>query len=457
MKTEPPSQGRSSLGHSSLGRPSLTTGNPAWRIIVFTIPLLAGEIFQLLYSMADAFILGRILGINALAAVGAATSLVFMVFGLAIGLTGGFVVITAQRVGAGSEEGIRRSVAAGLSLSLFFSLLISAVLLPLTRPLLSLMRTPSEIINDASAYALIIAGGITITLFSNMFAGIIQASGDSFTPFVFFTISSVLNIGLDVLFIVVFRWGVPGAAVATVFSQLVSCLFGLIFLFRRCGNFIPRRGEWLVGKKELATHLALGLSMALQRCIVEVGNMLVQTAMNSLGTVTIGAVSAGQKIRALNMMPFFALSRSVTTYTAQNFGANRMDRVNKGLAQSCLICLAGGIFTAILNRTAGGFFASLFIRDSAEGIALAHQYIVFSGYTVTILGLMLIFRSALQGLGARFAPILCSIMETVVSILAAFVLIPRLGFTGVCLVNPLSWLASFFPAFIGYLLVGKKR
>jgi putative MATE family efflux protein len=412
--------------------------------------------------MADAFILGRALGIRALAAAGAAPGFTGLVFGIAIGLSSGFTAITARRIGSGDGEGIRRSVAAGISLSLVLGLVFTALLVPLTKPILLLMNIPGEILGDAAAYASIIIGGIVVSMFNNLLGGIIQAAGDSLTPLAFLIISSILNILLDVLLVAVIPWGVRGAAIATVFSQMVSAVLALRALCGRLGNFplgsfLPRRGEWYAGGKELAAHFSLGVSMALQRIIVEFGNILVQAAVNTLGTVTIGAVSAAQKVRALNMMPFFALSRAITTYTAQNYGAGRMDRVNRGIVQTCLLCLGGGLCMALLNRTGGRFFASLFIRDNAQGAALAYRYIIFSGYTVTLLGLMLTFRSSLQGLGTHFGPVMSSVLETLMSVLAAFVLIPRIGFLGVCLVNPLSWLAAFFPAFLGFMMIRKGK
>jgi Na+-driven multidrug efflux pump len=203
-------------------------------------------------------------------------------------------------------------------------------------------------------------------------------------------------------------------------------------------------------------HLSLGIVIAMQRCIVEVGNLLVQAAVNGLGALTIAAVSAAQRVRGLNMMPLFAVSGAMTTYTAQNYGAGKIDRINKGLFQACLISLGLGVFMAALNLFTGRPIVSLILKDSPEAIAMATQFILITGYTVFILGIMLTFRSTLQGLGKKSSPILCSIMETVMSILAAFVLIPRLGFIGVCLVNPLSWLASGIPLYIAFAALKSK-
>ena len=434
----------------------LTTGSPARRIVVFALPLLASEFLHTFYSMTDAFIVGRWLGLNGLAAVGASQSLVWFVTGFIIGLTGGFIVITTQRVGAGDEEGIRRSVAAGFLLCLAAAVVLTLVLLPLSRPILSAMRTPLEIFDETSDYAMVMFMGIAVFMFTNFFIGIIQAAGNSFTPMIFMIIATVCNIVLDIIFIAVFSWGVGGAAAATVISEIVAGTLSFALLIRKFRRFLPTRRDWRVGWADTAHHLSLGIAMGLQRSIVEAGNILVQAAMNSLGAMTIAAVSAAQRVRGLNMMPLFSLYRAAATYTAQNYGAKKMDRVYSGLFQACMISLGLGVFMAVLNQFTGAPIASLFLRDSPEAIALAAQYILFTGYTVFILGIMLVFRGTLQGLGMKTAPILSGVMETVMSILAAFILIPQLGFIGVCLVNPLSWLASGIPLYIAFGILKKR-
>jgi len=324
------------------------------------------------------------------------------------------------------------------------------LLLPFCRTFLLLTRTPAEIMEDAYGYLLITLSGSFIGVFSSMLGGIIRAGGDSFTPTVFFVVGIVSNIFLDILCVVVFHWGVRGAAIASVFSQFVSGVLILLFMLRRFSRFLPQKQDWFAGRRDYGVHLSLGVSMGLLQSIVEAGNILVQAAVNGLGSLTIAAVSAAQRVRGLNMMPLFAVSRAMTTYTAQNYGAGRMDRVNKGIFQACLISLGLGVFMATMNQFTGAPIAALFLKDSPEAVALAHRFILYTGYTVFILGIMLVFRSSLQGLGMRRAPIICGVMETVMSILAAFVLIPQLGFTGVCLVNPLSWLASGIPLYIAF-------
>jgi len=434
----------------------LTSGNPAKRIVLFALPLLAGELLHISYTMIDAFVVGRWVGINGLAAVGATYNLICFAWGFIFGLTGGFAVILTQRVGAGNEQGIRKSAAAGLLLCFVISIFATAILLPLTPRILTLINTPDEIMKDACSYAIITFSGTLILMFSNMFASIIYSAGDSVNPLIFFAVGTVCNIIFDILFVAVFKWGIPGAAAATVISQSIAALLTLIFLLKRFRRFLPLRSDWKMEWNEIKIHLSLGIVMGIQRSIVEFGNILIQAAINSLGAVTIAAVSAAQRIRGLNMMPVFALSRAVTTYTAQNYGAGKMDRVNKGLFQSCLIALGLGIFMAVLNQFTGRHIVSLFLTDNKEALELAARYILITGYTVFLLGIMLVFRSVLQGLGKKSAPVLCSVMETVMSVFAAFVLIPILGFTGVCYVNPLSWLASGIPLYIAFAFIKKQ-
>ena len=434
----------------------LTDGSPAKRIVIFALPILGGELLHTLYTMIDAFILGRWLGINGLAAVGAGATLVQFIFSFIIGMTSGFAIVTTQRVGAGNGDGIRRSVASGIMLSLAVSAILMIFILPFCRNILTAMRTPAEILDNSVSYTTLYFSGIFVFMFSSMFTGFIHAGGDSFRPMIFQIAATVCKMVFSILFIVVLSMGVRGAAAASILADLLVAVLAAVFLLKKFPHFIPGRQDWCVGWKEIGAHLSLGIAMTLQRCIVEVGNLLVQTAMNTMGAMTIAAVSAAQRIRGLNMMPLFTLSRAVTVYTAQNYGAKKIDRVYRGLFQACLIALGLGVFMATLNQFTGRPLVSLFLVNSAEAVSLAHQYILFTGYTVFILGIMLVFRSALQGLGMKTAPILCGVMETVMSILAAFVLIPRLGFLGVCLVNPLSWLASGIPLYIAFGLLKRK-
>ena len=424
--------------------------NPGKIIILFALPFFAGDIFHVFYTMIDAYVIGRRLGINGLAAVGAGGSLIWFVYGFCHGLTDGFLLTTAQRVGAGEEEGIRRSVAAVLSLCFLISVILTLILLPVSGLLLALIQTPAEIINEAWAYIFILFSGVLLVLFSNMLAGIIRAGGNSFSPMVIFVLGTLCKIVLVLIFVVLLPWGVRGAALATLLADLIKGLLCLGFLFRRFPHFMPRRQDWIPDLREYWAHLSLGISVALMRSIIEVGNILLQSAINGLGALSIAAVAASQRVRGLSIIPVFSISRAMAIYTAQNYGAGKLDRVYKGLRQICLIGLGLGFFVGVLNLFGGVPIVSILLQGNAEAVSLARQYIIFNGSTVFVLALMLAFRSTLQGLGMKYPPLICGGAETLMCVLAAFVLIPRFGFTGVSLASPLAWMASLIPLCIAF-------
>jgi putative MATE family efflux protein len=395
------------------------------------------------------------------------------VSGFGIGLTGGFSIVLAQRFGAAvsaasgngadSEgEGLRRSFTVSILLCLITGVLLIALLLPLIRPFLRLLNTPAEIIDYAAAYMFFILGGLGFTMLNFMLTGSIRSMGDSRRPLYFMVVSSLVNIALDYCFILVFHWGVAGAAVATIIAQIVSMVCCAVFIYRRLPQLLPTRAllRSLPGllRDEAGAHLGLGISMGLQRSIVEVGNILVQGAMNGLGAMSIAAVAAGQRIRQLNMLPLFCMSMAIATFTAQNYGAARIKRIYQGIRHACFISRGVSVRMCLVNFVFGPQLVGLFLRDAPEAAALSSQYLRFIGATLSFLGLMLIFRSVLQALGKSISPTICSVLETVMSVATAFVFIPLWGFTGVCLANPLSWIASGIPLYIAFaLFVREKR
>jgi putative MATE family efflux protein len=428
----------------------MTEGSPAKHLTLFALPLMAGELFQLSYNFADALIVGRILGLEALAAIGCTLSLVHFVFGFIIGLTSGFSIFISQRFGAGDEEGVRRSFAAGIVLSLAFAAGLTLVSLPLCAPVLRLMNTPREILADAVLYLSIIFCSISLMAAYNIQAGILHALGDSRSPLFFLVLCSALNIILDLLFILGFGWGIGGAAGATLLAQFVSALLCAFYIKIHFTRFLPARKHWLLKGGDIRSRLSLGVSMGLQRCIVEAGNILVQTAMNGLGAPALAAVAVAQRIRGLNMMPMFCISRALTTYTAQNYGAGKVKRIYRGLRHACLITTGIGALMAFINGMFGRQIAALFLGGEEEAVTMAYVFLRYIGATVFILGIMLNFRTAMQGLGKSISPVLCSVLETLMSMAAAFILIPHWGFTGVCLANPLSWLVSGIPLYAAF-------
>jgi putative MATE family efflux protein len=435
----------------------LVSGHPAKGLFFFSLPLMAGDVLQLFYNVTDTFIVGRTLGIGALAAVSCSFGLIALVFGFAIGLTNGFTIIMAQRYGAGDGEGLRRSVAVSLGLCLVFGLVATLILAPLSRNILGWMRTPDEILDEAARYLLVILCGISVTIAYNMLSGIMRALGDSKSPLYFLLISSLANIVLTWLFIRCFNGGVAGAAIATVLSELLSCVLCLRFIIKKYAGVFPSKRHWKPFRGDIVSHLGLGISMGLQQSIVEAGNILVQTAMNGMGVLTIAAVSVAQRVRYLNMLPLFGISRAITTYTAQNLGAGKVKRIYQGMVYAVLISFVFSGIMMTLNLFLGAPITAWFLGEEEAAIRLAHTYLIYVGLTLFLLALMLVFRSVLQGLGKRLAPTLCSLMEMVMSVFAAFFLIPRFGFTGICLANPLSWFASGLPVYIAFALFAYAR
>ncbi|MCL2094498.1 MAG: MATE family efflux transporter [Treponema sp.] len=435
----------------------LTSGSPVKRISLFALPFFAGDLFHVLYTMIDAYIISRALGLQGLAAVGASQGLAWLIYSLCFGLSDGFTVICAQRVGAHDSDGVRRSVAASIILGALVSLCFTLILIPLVPALLGLMRTPLEIMAPSVIYVTIAYGGLSFVLFSNLLSGFIRAGGNSLSPMIFFIIATVCKVALSILFVMVFSWGVGGAALATVLADLLSSLLALLCLIRRYPQFIPRKADWRSSLQDLGVHFSLGLSMAMMRFIIEIGAIFVQAAINGLGSLTIAAVSAAQRIRGLCIIPFFSLSRAMTTYTAQNYGAARIDRVYKGLFQLSLLSLGLGFIIAGLNHFFVGPLVSVLLPGNPEAIGLAVQYLRINGYFVSYLGILLSFRSCLQGLGQKSATVLCGIAETLSCTLFAFVLIPRLGLNALYLTSPFGWIASSVPLFIAFGIIKKKN
>jgi putative MATE family efflux protein len=442
-------------------------GSPAKVLVLFTLPIIAGEFCFFLYSTADALIIGRTIGSEALAAIGCTAPLISFVSGFVIGLTGGFTIVLAQRFGALQEnngeerrDALRRSFSAGVFFSLIAGLALTALLFPLIRPILRVLNTPQEIAEDAASYMRFIIGGMGVSALNFILSGSIRSLGDSRTPLFFWVLSSLVNIALDFWFILAFGWGVAGAGAATVLAQVCSLVCCAFFIYRRRRDLLPDR-RLLSSlsarlKTEAAAHLGPGASMGLQRSIVEVGNILVQGGMNGLGTMAIAAVAAGQRIRHLNMLPLFCMSMAVATFTAQNYGAGKIARIYRGIRDAILISLGFSLAMALLNFIWGPRLAGFFLKDAPGAAAMTVLYIRCIGAALFLLALMLIFRSVMQGLARNISPTICSVLETVMSVVTAFVLIPVWGFTGLCLANPLSWFAPGLPLYAAFIMFTRK-
>lgn len=429
----------------------MTTGNPAKLILIFTLPLIIGNIFQQFYSMADTLIVGRTIGVNALAAVGCTGSLSFFILGFVMGLTSGLSIITAQRFGAQDAAGVRKSFATSIILSLVASLLLTAIAAPLSRNFLELLQTPPEIIDDAVSYIRIIFLGIGASVMFNLLSNAMRALGDSRVPLYFLIIACCINIVMDYAFILLFGLGVAGAGYATVLSQLISGLCCIIYIRKKMPLLCITKDDFRIHPEDIRTHLKVALPMAFQMSIIAIGSLILQFALNGLGAVSVAAYTAAQKIDTIATQPMNSFGATMATYTAQNYGANKLDRIRKGVFQCILISVSFSIVMGLVNIFAGYQLTSLFVGSGEkEVLSLSQTYLQINGALYFVLALLFIYRFTLQGLGKGLIPTIAGIMELIMRAFGALILAAQLGFAGACASNPLAWIGACIPLAIAY-------
>ncbi len=424
----------------------MTKGNPVKLILMFTIPLLIGNVFQQFYSMVDTIIVGRFVGVEALAAVGTTGSMVFLINGFTVGMTSGFAVLVSQKFGAKKENELKHAIASAITLSIICTIVITAISLVGSRPLLKLMNTPANIFEDASSYVNILYAGTGAVVIYNMSAAILRALGDSKTPLIFLIISSVLNIVLDLVFIINFSMGVKGAAYATIISQGVSGILCLIYSYAKFKVLRLKKEDFKVENTYYKKHLKVGVPMALQFSITAIGIMTVQGALNVFGSTVIAAYTAASKVLQLSMQPAISFGMTMATYCGQNLGAGNYERIKEGVKKSTIISIIISLLAAALLVFLGKWFVTLFIDNpTAEIFAYAQEVFNYSAAFYIPLGLIFIYRNALQGIGESFVPMMAGVYELVARAIVAFTLPQFFEFTGICLSDPLAWIAAAVP------------
>lgn len=435
----------------------MTTGNPVKLILFFSIPLLIGNVFQQFYSMVDTIIVGRYVVVQALAAVGVTGSLSFLILGFTFGLTGGFSVIIAQRFGANDEDGLRKSVATSTILSIISTIIITLASMLSAKPVLSLMNTPDDIINDATIYIIIIYAGTCATVFYNMIAGILRSLGDSKTPLYFLILSSILNIILDLFFILNFNMGVRGAAYATVITQGISGILCLIYALKKYPILRLKKEDWIWDKNFALKHLNVGIPMALQFSITATGVMVLQTALNAFGSTVIAAYTAASKVEQIVTQPGISFGTTMATYCGQNLGAGKYDRIKEGVKKGSIITIMVSIIAAVVLFVFGKSLSTLFISsDQIEALNYSKQYLNTVAAFLPILGMLFIYRNSLQGIGDAFIPMMAGVAELVARVIVAFTLPAFIGYIGICLASPFAWIGATIPMAIKYRILIKR-
>lgn len=429
----------------------MTEGKALPLIFNFTLPLLLGNLLQQTYSLVDAAIVGRFLGINALASVGASTSVVFLILGFCNGCCGGFGIPVAQKFGARDYVTMRRYVAVSLQLAAVMSVVIAVLTSLLCADILRVMRTPENIFEGAYYYLLVTFIGVPCTFFYNLLSCVIRALGDSKTPFWFLLFSTVLNILLDLFCILVLDWGVAGAAIATVFSQGTSAVLCYLYMMRRFDILKTTPSERKFNGALARTLMYIGVPMGLQFSITAIGSIMLQSANNALGTACVAAFTAAIRIKMFFMCPFESLGMAMATYSGQNYGAGKPERVWMGVKASSLMMIIYWAFTFCVLMLGAKTFALLFV-DATEWEILEKTEL-FLHVSVTffpILGLLCILRYTIQGVGFTNLAMLSGVSEMVARILVSLFAVPAFGYLAVCFGDSTAWffaVAFLVPAF----------
>lgn len=435
----------------------MTKGSPMKLILQFWIPLFFGMLFQQFYSMMDTVIVGKFLGVNALAAVGATGSINFMIIGFCMGVCNGFAIPVAQQFGAGDYHALRKYVANSAWLTIAFAGIMTVGVCALCRQILIWMNTPRDIMDGSYSYIFVIFLGIPVTYLYNLLSGIIRSLGDSKSPLIFLLFSSVLNIGLDMALILVFHMGVAGAAWATVISQAISGIACLIYMMKRFEILKITKEEWRLDGKYAAVLCNMGIPMGLQYSITAIGSVILQTAVNTLGSTAVASIAAASKIGLFFCCPFDAMGSTMATYAGQNVGAGKLDRISKGMKSTCILGLVYAVAAFGVLTAFGSTIALLFV-DASETLILQNVrwFLMINSACFFPLALVNIVRFTIQGLGfSRFA-ILAGVCEMIARSIVGMGFVPVFGYIAACFASPIAWICADLFLIPAYLYVMKK-
>ena len=411
-------------------------------LLLFAIPIFISNIFQQLYNTADTMIVGNILGDSSLAAIGACTAVYDLLIGFALGVGNGLSIVVARCYGANDEELLKKSVAGSLVIGLFLTLVIMFIAQFGLMPLLHLLNTPQDIIQESYSYISCITLFVGVMFAYNLFAGLLRAIGNSVMPLVFLIISSVINIVLDYIFIRYLHMGIVGAAVATVIAQGISSILCIIYIFFKSQILIPSREHFVFDKELYLELLGQGFSMGFMLAIVSTGTVILQKAINGFGTLIIAGHTTARKIGSFCMMPCGTLAMALSTFVSQNKGANQKERIKEGVKTANIIAVAWGIISIVLMFLFGkGLVILISGSHEAEVIDNATRYLLINAPFYAILGILLNLRNSLQGLGKKIVPLISSIIEFFGKVIFSVVCIPYLGYFGVIICEPVIWCA----------------
>lgn len=424
---------------------SMTEGRPLTLILQFALPLLVGNLLQQTYNIIDAAIVGQILGADALASVGASSSVQFLVLGFCIGICCGFGVPIAKSFGAGKYEEMRNLIFHAMVLTGAFAVVLTTVCALLCPQILRLLSTPEDIYKGAYQYLLVIFLGIPFTLLYNLLSSILRAVGDSRTPFLFLAFSTVLNIILDLFCIIALKWGCAGAAIATITAQAVSGILCFIYIRKRIPALSLSRQNYRIKGAGIKTMLIMGIPMGLQYSITAIGSMVMQSANNGLGSIYVSGFTAGMRIKQFLMCPFDAIATAVSVFCGQNLGAGKPDRIKKGIREGVCAGVLYGLFAGAILIFAGRTLSMLFVsKNAVEVLDASAKYLRCMGFFFWSLGILNVCRMTTQGLGYSGRAVFSGLTEMIARIVVSVVFVPMYGFTAICFADQAAWVSACF-------------
>ena len=421
----------------------MTKGRPAGLIFRFVLPIVAGNVLQQFYNMVDAIIVGRFVGSQALAAVGATGTIMFLIIGFMTGMTSGFAVLTAQRFGAGDIRGMKRSVGNGALLAILITVVLTVISTAGMRGLLRLMNTPADIFDEAYRYIWIICAGLGANVLYNLLASFLRSVGNSKVPLYFLALSAGCNVVLDLLLIIWFRMGVAGAALATVISQGISGLLCLLYIAKAVPLLHPEADQWRLNALDSRNQISIGIPMALQFSITAAGTIIMQAALNLFGSTAVAAYTAAGKLQTLATQPLVSMGQALATYAGQNSGKGDWGRIRQGVRASVIMSSVYAVVGGVILVLAAPFGVRLFVSENLEQImGYAQTYINICVLFFIPLGLIFIFRNILQGSGYGLLPMMGGVVELVSRLVAAVIAVKLDSYVGVCLCDASAWLTA---------------
>ena len=435
----------------------MTVGKPGKIILNFTIPIFIGNIFQQLYSMVDTVIVGKFVGNEALAAVGSCGTLMFLILGFLMGLTAGFTVVTAQHFGAGNMRAMRQSVASASVLSAVISVLMTVLSMAFMKQILHLMHTPEDIYGEAYSYIMIICGGIVAQVLYNLLASILRALGNSKIPLYFLILAALLNIVLDLVFIIVFHLGAAGAAWATVISQGISGILCLFYIVKAVPELHLKREDWHMNWNLAGWQMKIGLPMAFQYSITAIGTIMVQTALNTLGSLAVASFAAANKIEQLVTQAYVAMGTTMATYCAQNTGAKKIDRVRQGFRSATIMGSIYAVVTGAVLILGGKYLTILFVKDNlTQVMGMVDIYLRCVSIMFIPLLVVNVYRNGIQGMGFGLLPMMAGIAELIGRGVMAIISGKIGSYTVACMASPAAWILAGGLLLVMYFYIMKK-